>query len=233
MKKLIFTILLAAVLWTVMFSPWTAPFVNFWWMMTGSALTLSVFATLFNPGWWREVKWSLPNVLLGLGIAVALWGVFWLGDKVSSWMFDFARPQVDSIYGMKEGESPWLLAALLLLLIGPAEEIFWRGYVQRTLSKRWNPNAGFVVATLIYALVHAGSCNFMLVMAALVVGAAWGALYRFFRTALPLLSCLMQCGMWRYLYFPDMIIVYKNKVAVMGRIKTRQIDALNYKKASI
>lgn len=31
MKKLIFTILLAAVLWTVMFSPWTAPFVNFWW----------------------------------------------------------------------------------------------------------------------------------------------------------------------------------------------------------
>ena len=35
MKKLIFTILLAAVLWTVMFSPWTAPFVNFWWMMTG------------------------------------------------------------------------------------------------------------------------------------------------------------------------------------------------------
>lgn len=122
MKKLIFTILLAAVLWTVMFSPWTAPFVNFWWMMTGSALTLSVFATLFNPGWWREVKWSLPNVLLGIGIAVALWGVFWLGDKVSSWMFDFARPQVDSIYGMKEGESPWLLAALLLLLIGPAAE---------------------------------------------------------------------------------------------------------------
>lgn len=164
MKKLIFTILLAAVLWTVMFSPWTAPFVNFWWMMTGSALTLSVFATLFNPGWWREVKWSLPNVLLGLGIAVALWGVFWLGDKVSSWMFDFARPQVDSIYGMKEGESPWLLLSEPL-------------------------------------------CRYYLV------------------------SCSVGCG--GIYIFPDMIIVYKNKVAVMGRIKTRQIDALNYKKASI
>ena len=218
MKKLIFTILLAAVLWTVMFSPWTAPFVNFWWMMTGSALTLSVFATLFNPGWWREVKWSLPNVLLGIGIAVALWGVFWLGDKVSSWMFDFARPQVDSIYGMKEGESPWLLAALLLLLIGPAEEIFWRGYVQRTLSKRWNPNAGFVVATLIYALVHAGSCNFMLVMAALVVGRHGARFTVSFRTALPLLSCLMQCGMWRYLYFSRYDYYLQNKVAVMDCI---------------
>jgi membrane protease YdiL (CAAX protease family) len=111
---------------------------------------------------------------------VALWGVFWLGDKFSQLIFDFARPQVDTIYGMKEGESPWLLTVLLLLLIGPAEEIFWRGYVQETISKRWNANIGFVVTTLVYALVHAGSFNFMLLMAALVAGMAWGLLYRFF-----------------------------------------------------
>ena len=49
MKKLIFTILLAAVLWTVMFSPWTAPFVNFWWMMTGSALTPVSYTHLTLP----------------------------------------------------------------------------------------------------------------------------------------------------------------------------------------
>ena len=168
MKRLVFTIILAAVLWTVMFSPWTAPAVNFWWMMTGSALTLSVFATLFSPGWWREVKWSISNVLLGVGIAVALWMIFWVGDKVSTWMFDFARPQVELIYGMKTGENPWLLSILLLILIGPAEEIFWRGYVQNALSKRWSPNVGFIVATLVYALVHIWSFNFMLVMAAAI-----------------------------------------------------------------
>lgn len=180
MKKLVFTLILAAVLWTVMFSPLTAPHVNFWWMMTASALVLSILSTCFNRGWWREVKWSVPNVLLGLAIAVVLWGVFWTGDKVSSWLFDFARPQVNLIYGMKEGESPWLLSVLMLFLIGPAEEIFWRGYVQRTLSLRWNRNAGYVVATLLYALVHAGSCNFMLLMAALVAGVVWGGLYRLF-----------------------------------------------------
>ena len=158
MKKLIFTILLAAVLWTVMFSPWTAPFVNFWWMMTGSALTLSVFATLFNPGWWREVKWNLPNVLLGIGIAVALWGVFWLGDKVSSWMFDFARPQVDSIYGMKEGESPWLLAALLLLLIGPAEEIFLARLCATHAFQTLESECGFCGG---YFDLCTGACRFL------------------------------------------------------------------------
>lgn len=180
MKRLIFTILLAAVLWTVMFSPWTAPHVNFWWMMTGSACVLSIFATLFEPGWWKRVNITVSQVALGLLIAVALWGVFWIGDKLSQLMFDFARPQVDTIYGMKDGESPWLLTGLMLFLIGPAEEIFWRGYVQDKLSHRWGANLGFVVTTAIYAIVHAGSFNFMLTMAALVAGAAWGLLYRFF-----------------------------------------------------
>lgn len=203
MNKLVFTIFLAAVLWTVMFSPWTAPFVNFWWMMTGSALTLSIFATLFSRGWWRDVKWSLSNILLGFGVAIALWCVFWIGDKVSTWIFEFARPQVNLIYGMKEGESPWLLTALMLFLIGPAEEIFWRGYVQRTLSERWNPNKGFMVATTLYALVHAGSCNFMLVMAALVAGVVWGALYRFFPNRFA--ASILSHSLWDvavFIFFP-------------------------------
>lgn len=179
-KKLIFTLMLAAALWTIMFSPWTAPYVNFWWMMTGSACMLSLLATIFAPGWWRRVDLSLSNIMLGVVIAVLLWSMFWGGDKLSQMMFDFARPQVDLIYSMKDGESMWLLTALMLFVIGPAEEIFWRGYVQEKLSARYNQNIGFIVTTAIYALVHAGSMNFMLTMAALVAGFVWGALYRFF-----------------------------------------------------
>lgn len=205
MKRLTFTILLATVLWTVMFSPWTAPHVNFWWMMTGSACILSGFATLFNPGWWKRLNFTPKQLFWGVAIAVALWGVFWIGDKLSQLMFDFARPQVDTIYGMKEGESPWLLTALMLFLIGPAEEIFWRGYVQEKLSLRWNANIGFIVTTAIYALVHAGSCNFMLTMAALVAGAAWGLLYRLFPqyfTAIIISHALWDVAV--FIWFPIM-----------------------------
>lgn len=180
MKQLSLTIALAFVLWTLMFSPYTAPHLNFWWMMTGSAVTLSLLSTWLNPGWYKQINFNLSNVVLGILIAVGLWSVFWIGDKLSSLLFDFARPQVDSIYSMKEGESPWLLTMLMLFLIGPAEEIYWRGYIQRKLSEKWNPNKGFIVTTLIYALVHAGSMNFMLTMAALVAGLAWGLLYRLF-----------------------------------------------------
>ena len=203
MKRVVFTIVLAFVLWTIMFSPLTAPHVNFWWMMTASACTLSLFATWFRPDWWKQLKWTPTNIVLGVLIAVALWCPFWIGDKVAAWMFDFARPQVDTIYGMKEGESPWLLTALMLFLIGPAEEIFWRGYVQRTLSERWSPNAGFLVTTAIYALVHAGSCNFMLTMAALVAGVAWGALYRFYPQRFS--AILLSHALWDvavFIWFP-------------------------------
>lgn len=205
MKRLVFTVVLATVLWTIMFSPWTAPHVNFWWMMTGSACTLSLCATIFSPDWWRKIRVTPTDIFLGIAIAVALWGVFWIGDKLSQIMFDFARPQVDTIYSMKDGESPWLLTALMLFLIGPAEEIFWRGYVQQTLSKRWTPNIGFIVTTLIYALVHAGSCNFMLTMAALVAGAAWGLLYRLYPqrfTAIILSHALWDVAV--FIWFPIM-----------------------------
>lgn len=178
--RLVFSVLLAFVLWSVMFSPWTAPHVSFWAVMSCSAAILCCLSFLFNPGWLRHLHFSLADIFAGVAIAAVLWCVFWTGDRLSSMLFDFARPQVDAIYGIRSGASPWLLSALMLFLIGPAEEIFWRGYVQQSLSRRLGKNAGFALATVLYAAVHVSSFNFMLVMAALVAGTVWGALYRFF-----------------------------------------------------
>ena len=203
MNRLVFSVILAAVLWTVMFSPWTAPYLNFWWMMTGSACVLALLSSFFGAGWWKGLRWSWTEVIAGAALAAVLWGIFWTGDKVSSMLFDFARPQVDLIYGMKEGESPWLLSLLMVFLIGPAEEIFWRGYVQRTLSARWGADAGFALSALLYSLVHVGSCNFMLVMAALVAGVVWGTVYRFFPEHFP--AVIVSHALWDaavFIWFP-------------------------------
>jgi membrane protease YdiL (CAAX protease family) len=118
-------------------------------------------------------------------------------------MFDFARPQVNLIYGMKEGENPVILTLLMLFIIGPAEEIFWRGFVQNKFSKHWNPNVGFIVTTLIYGLVHVSKFNFMLIMAALVAGFIWGLAYRFFPErlgAIILSHALWDCAV--FIWFP-------------------------------
>lgn len=202
-NKLIVGICLAAVLWTIMFSPWTAPHVNFWVMMTCSGLVLTLYSTWAAPGWWKDIRLDLTNIVLGVLLAAALWGIFWIGDRLSSLMFDFARPQVNMIYGMKEGENPLVLTVLMLFIIGPAEEIFWRGYIQKNLSARWNPNMGFIVTTLIYSLVHVSKFNFMLIMAAAVAGFVWGLAYRFFPEkfgAILLSHALWDCAV--FIWFP-------------------------------
>ena len=204
-KRIVAGILIATVLWFVMFSPWTAPYVNFWIMMTVSGVILTSYTTWSSPGWWRDVKPDMGNIVLGVLLAAMMWVVFWLGDLLSSLMLDFARPQVDSIYGMKDGENPWILSVLLLLIIGPAEEIFWRGYIQKSLSEKWNPNIGFIVTTLIYSLVHLPKFNFMLIMAAAVAGFIWGLAYRLFPEkfgAILISHAIWDCAV--FVWFPIM-----------------------------
>ena len=179
-QRLVIAVLTAALLWFYMFSPWTGGWPNFWVVMSCSAVILTTLGLSFTPDRKELLKIEKPALQLlgGIVIAFALWGIFWIGDKVSAWMFTFARPEMDSVYAMKTGLPTWLIAVLLLCLIGPAEELFWRGYVQRTMSRILggkNPeDKAFILTAVIYALVHIWSFNFMLIMAALVAGLVWG-----------------------------------------------------------
>lgn len=211
--KVIVPIAVAAVLWFYMFSPWTAGHTNFWLTMSFAAVTLTTMAILFSKRQNvfqqadRSLKAFAIQLVVGIVIAFLLWSVFWIGDKLSQWMFDFARPQVDLVYNMKTGFPDGVIALLLLFLIGPAEEFFWRGFIQRemaiTLPSRKGflsaDNVSFAMTTIIYALVHIWSFNFMLVMAALVAGFIWGLLYRLQPSLLPAL--IVSHAVWDALVF--------------------------------
>lgn len=206
MRKLCIAVGVAALLWFYMFSPWTHGVPNFWLVMSFSAVVLSGMGLAFQDerALLSRVEKPVLQLFAGVALAFALWGIFWVGDYLSSRWFDFARPGVDAVYSMKDGMSPSLIAVLLLVLIGPAEEFFWRGYVQRTLARSFTGRkAGafiaFVVTTAIYALVHIWSFNFMLIMAALVAGAVWGFIFFLCPKALPAL--IVSHALWDALVF--------------------------------
>lgn len=182
MKKLILPIVVAIVLWFVMFSPWTAPHLNFWITMALSGVVLSTMGLALSGDLRSSLKsnfrWS--DIPLGVAIGALLWGVFWVGDKVAGWMFPFAEGEIGSIYAMRDGTNPLLIGLLLLFVVGPAEEIFWRGFVQANLSQKVAPTLAFVITTAIYAFAHLWAMNFMLIAAAAVAGGLWGLMYRFF-----------------------------------------------------
>jgi hypothetical protein len=193
MKKLIIPILVAVAFWFVMFSPWTKEYVNFWITMGIAGTTLTLMSAFLGDKFKKQFSFSVKDILIGLASAAVLYVVFYLGNFFSSLLFDFAKEQVGNIYQMKEGENPLFLSLLLVFLVGPAEEIFWRGYVQRTLGPKYGEWTALIVTTLIYTLVHIWSFNFMLIMAAMVCGAFWGLLYKYNKN---LVTLIISHAVW-------------------------------------
>jgi len=99
-------------------------------------------------------------------------------------LFDFAGQGIEQVYGFKGSAAPIRIVLLMLLIIGPGEEIFWRGVLQRNLEKRMGKWSGFLIGTLIYTGVHVFTGNIMLIVAALVAGLFWGYMFMRYKSML-------------------------------------------------
>jgi uncharacterized protein len=165
---------LAVALWTITFL-WQPA--NFWLLLGGSVgiLLLLTFAVR-GPFLFRE-RLHPSDLLVGLMSAAALWLVFWLGNQLVTVLLPFAPHQVSSVYDLRAAADVRVIGLLLALIIGPGEEIYWRGLVQWGFAGRYGPRAGWLLGTLAYAGTHVVSLNLMVVIAAAVAGVVWGWLY--------------------------------------------------------
>jgi len=171
---LIATVILAAFLWFVTFYlTWS----TFWIKISVSAASLAILSFWLQRGRKQDLKFNAAAFLLGLLSAAALYLIFWVGNAVATLLMSFAGQQVAGVYDKGAGTPMWLIALLLFFITGPAEEIYWRGYLQKNLMARFGQWQGWLLATAIYAGVHIWSFNFMLIGAAFVAGAFWGVMY--------------------------------------------------------
>jgi hypothetical protein len=153
-----------------------------WWMSLNIVLAAGLGAVLdrtYLPWLWADLRSRAgKKILLGLIAAAALYAVFFAGNAVSRLILPFADSGIGAVYAFKSGASPVRIVLLMALLIGPGEEVFWRGFIQRRWQERFGPGRGFLLATALYTAVHVGSGNAMLVLAAGVCGLFWGHIYR-------------------------------------------------------
>ncbi len=164
-------IVLAAIGWAFTFGlAWG----NFWVKIGITVAVVAGYSIAFKR---PALKVTLRSVGEGVVSAVVLYGVFFIGNALAPYVVPGAHTQVGGIYGLGDGSSRVWIFLLLMLVTGPGEEIFWRGFLQDALAKRLGPFAGYAVATLVYGGVHLFSGNPMLILAALVAGAYWGAQY--------------------------------------------------------
>lgn len=162
---------------------------DFWWWMALNLVALISLACLIDAGFRGAMISDLKSqiarkCLIGFGSALVLYVVFWAGNNLSRHMFASAGRGIAAVYDFKQGASTIRVALLMAGIIGPGEEIFWRGYLQRGLALRIGPTAGFFAVTALYTGIHVFSGNPMLILAALICGLFWGALYLRFESVL-------------------------------------------------
>jgi membrane protease YdiL (CAAX protease family) len=169
--------------------------------MTLSVGGLASYAVLSEPALRRE-RFRARDLASGLGSAAALYGVFQLGDRLARRLMPAGDRDIRSIYALRTAAPRPTIAAALAFVIGPGEEIFWHGFVQRSLARRLGPFRAWLLTSSIYGAIHLVSENLTLTGAAATAGLFWGGIFAREQRIAPLIISHVGWDIWIFLIAP-------------------------------
>jgi membrane protease YdiL (CAAX protease family) len=149
---------------------------RFWSRMTLTGIGLGGFALLTSPAA-RRARIRPGHLVAGWLSAFVLYLTFRQGDRFARAVIPGGDDEIREIYSLRALRPKPEIALRLATIVGPAEELFWRGLVQDTLMRRFGRWPGAALAALVYGGVHVVTGNFTLFGAAGLAGAHWCALY--------------------------------------------------------
>jgi len=178
---------LAAVLFIALFRLRRLGPLDFWSWFTLNIIILVALSSVLDGGYLGRLRLDmrtgfLRKAVLGIASAAVLYAVFAVGRVMAFRFLPFAGAGIENVYALKAGVPLLRVVLLIGLVIGPGEELFWRGFFQERAGATTSRRYGFVLATLLYTAVHLASGNIMLILAAAVCGVFWGWLYLRFRS---------------------------------------------------
>lgn len=159
------------------------PFIGVFALAFGAPLLTSV------KEWRRMLLVSLPLSILGIGIMAFIA----ICTKAVAW-----NPKIPVIF------FPWVLNNLFLVCI--SEEAFFRGFVQKELTRRlqnrsWGVIASVGLTTIIFSLAHIGKGNFDYLILVFLAGILYGAIYQYTKSIESSIICHFLLNFTRFLFF--------------------------------
>ncbi|MBV8445727.1 MAG: CPBP family intramembrane metalloprotease [Candidatus Dormibacteraeota bacterium] len=185
---------------TVMFTTAFRGKRHFWPKMAAGGGALGAFSLLANPEL-RRTRVSAADVVKGLASAAALYGVFQVGDRFARRFMPNGANEIDDIY-RKRNSAPLPAIVAALAVIAPAEELFWRGLLNRYMAQRLGPVWGNAAGAAAYGGIHLVSGNLTLTGAAGVAGAFWSLQHLFDGSMGALIVSHVAWDMWIFLVRP-------------------------------
>ena len=166
---------------------------RFWERMTLTGFILGNLA-LANEPELRRSRLRLLDIAQGLGSAAILYNLFTVGDAIARRLLPRGSAEIQDIYALRRVAPKEEIALRLATVIAPAEELFWRGFVQR--------RAGGVAAAAAYGGAHLVTGNATLIGAATVAGIYWGLLRRLGMRMPALITSHIAWDVWIFLLAP-------------------------------
>ena len=122
----------------------------------------------------RDTAFAVAGVLVLLVAAVAI-------DRVVEMIGIDVASNAVVVAGERDPTLFLYLTPITLLLVGPAEELLFRGVVQGLLSRAYRPASAVVIASAVFGAIHLpaliGSGSVTYIVAAALLGLVLGAAY--------------------------------------------------------
>ena len=182
-----------------MFCPALAGGVPFWPVMLFAISILAGSAFILDRRTIaKRFAFKKSYLLIAPASAALLYLIFYIGRLTACTILPFAETQIAGIYSTKDQADTIFIGLMLLLWIGPGEEIFWRGFVQYRLIQRVGPIKAWIITSLIYTAVHIWSFNLLLIGASMICGLFWGYMFYRYKSIWP---ALISHALWDVIIF--------------------------------
>src|SRR5256714_2770225 len=198
LKRVIAGLGLAAAVWTAAFR---GPRSQFWLRMSLGVGGLGAYALATEPAMRRE-RIRLRDFATGLGSAAGAYLIFQVGDRMARRIMPAGDRDIAGIYDLRTQAPRSAIATTLGFVIGPGEELFWRGLVPRGLIGRYRRVRGTPMAASVHGGIPVVSENLTLTGAAATAGLYWGALYAGEQRLAPLIISHVSWDIWIFLIAP-------------------------------
>jgi membrane protease YdiL (CAAX protease family) len=176
-------------------------FTSYFWIIFPVALSILLIISILSLK--RDLKFSftIPEFCYGILTGTLLYGAFLVIYLV---LKKLPLPLLAFVQNLYEivGPKEWWHYFVLIIIIIPGEEIFWRRYLQPQVIQIFGRTQGVITAACLYAFAHIWTGNPMLVAAAAFAGLVWGGLYEWKKSATLIIVSHLIFDLWLLVLFP-------------------------------
>ncbi|MGD7052487.1 CPBP family intramembrane glutamic endopeptidase [Sutcliffiella horikoshii] len=175
---------------------------DYFWMLFPVSLFILIIVSMIDMRINLNRRlFTFYDISYGILTGTILYGVFLVAYLILKVLPFPLITFVEELY-LIVGPRSWWHYLMLVLIIIPGEEIFWRRYLQSKLVDRYGILIGFLAGASMYALTHIWTGNPMLVAAAATAGLAWGALYAWKNSLALVIISHLVFDLWLLVIFP-------------------------------